>query len=440
MGKWTKACAVLALAVLGFARNAAAQSGDPSLQEIKDQLRQAQEAIQKQQAVIEALQRRLGQLEQAQAAPPVSTPVAHPSEVGSPSNSVALPASITWKDGQTIATFPKAEIRLSNRLQLRWVNDHLSGADRYLDDYSSFSIRRAKTTLTGWAYTKDLTFGLQVDWANANTAKGVLDDAYVNYDFTHGHGYFQLRAGQFKTPFGRQSIASTRTDMFADRSFVTYLFCGIRDVGLMAWGTLGPDKVKDLFEYRVGVFNGGGRSVYTNVDNKYQKNLRLMVSPWGSAGYDEDSPDITPKPKLSLAFEYEENDSRVKDTHGLYKLGSEYHTRGYDLMFRYWRVTAYGEYFDRTQTFYDDSQNGFTGVNAQVGFLAIPRRLELFLGYWGFDPNTAKRVNAQIERGAGVNWYFSGNNSKLQADYRRLHDDVTNKSTYELRCQYQIVF
>ena len=440
MWNWTKGRTILALVVLALAGNAAAQSGDPSLQEIKDQLRQAQEAIQQQQAVIEALQRRLGQLEQAQAAPPVSTPVAHPSEVGSPSNSVALPASITWKDGQTIATFPKAEIRLSNRLQIRWVNDHLSGADRYLDDYSSFSIRRAKTTLTGWAYTKDLTFGLQVDWANANTARGVLDDAYVNYDFTHGHGYFQLRAGQFKTPFGRQSIASTKTDMFADRSLVTYLFCGIRDVGLMAWGTLGPDKVKDLFEYRVGVFNGGGRSVYINVDNKYQKNLRLMVSPWGSTGYDEDSPDITPKPKLSLAFDYEENDSRVKDTNGLYKLGAEYHTRGYDLMFRYWRVTAYGEYFDRTSTTYDDRQTSFTGVNAQLGFLAIPRRLELFLGYWGFDPNTAKRVNAQVERGVGANWYFSGNNNKLQADYRRLHDDVTNKSTYELRCQYQIVF
>ena len=433
-----KLCAVLAIVVLGLSGNAAAQSGEPNLQELKDQLRQTQEAIQKQQAVIEALQQRLGQIEQAQAA--VSAKVEKPPVAPAAPKPPASGFSVTWKDGQTIATFPKAEIRLANRLQLRWVDDRLTDLGPYQDHYSAFSLRRAKTALTGWAYTKDLTFGLQVDWANANTVKGVLDDAYVNYDFTRGNGYFQVRAGQFKTPFGRQAIASTKADMFADRSFVTYLYCSVRDVGLMAWGSFGPSKVRDLFEYRVGVFNGQGRSVYTNVDNKFQKDFRFMVSPWGSAGYDEDTPDVTEKPKLSLAFDYEENDGRLKNKDGVYTLGNEYQTRGYDLMFKYWRVTAYGEYFDRDLTTFEDRQTASTGVNAQVGFLVIPRRCEVFLGYWGFDPSSNQRVNAQIERGVGVNWYFSGNNSKLQADYRRLHDDAANKSTYELRFQYQIVF
>ncbi len=440
MRTWMKGYAALAIVALSFAGRAMAQTGEPELQQMKEQLRQAQEAISKQQAVIEALQQRLSQLERAQAAQAPSGE--HQLQVAASATvrPAAPPVSATWKDGQTIVTFPKAEIHFSNRLQFRWTGDHTSNTNPYQDETSTFAIRRAKTTLTGWAYTKDLTFGLQVDWANANTAKGVLDDAYVNYDFTHGHGYFQVRAGQFKTPFGRQSISPTKANMFVDRSFVSYVFCSIRDVGLMAWGQFGPSGVADLFEYRVGVFDGGGRSVYTNADHKYQKDFRFVVSPWGSTGYDETTPAGITSPKLSLGFELEENDTRVKNTVGLYISGGEYRTKGYDLMARVWRFTAYGEYFDRSAADLHDLRTRSTGVNAQVGFLAIPNRCEVFLGYWGYDPNTDKTVNAQIERGVGMNWYFSGNNNKLQADYRRFHDDLARRSTYELRFQYQIVF
>ena len=418
-----------------------AQSVDENMEELKHELRQAQEALKSQQALIEALQKRVADLEAGQARPEAAAPgqpAPMQAAVSSPPSTPA-PFSASWKDGKTTFRFANAEVNLSNRLQYRWTNDTYDDPNQRAN--GAFAVRRFKSQITGWAYTKDLTFRLQVDWANANTSLGVLDDAWVQYDFTHGRQWFMLRAGQGKTPFGRQSIASTATDMFADRSFVTAAFCSIRDVGLTATGQFGPSAVKDLFEYSVGVYNGGGRSVYANPDGNYQTDYRLVVSPWGSTGYDEANPNGTPSPKLSLGFEYEHNDQRVRDGKTrLYKSGSEYATKGCDLMFKYRWFTAYGEYFDRTAYDLKNLGTNSTGVNAQLGFLLIPKRLELVVGRWDYDPNTGKLNDSQKQTGVGVNWYFNGFVNKLQADYRRLDSDTSKYRSYEFRLQYQLVF
>jgi hypothetical protein len=44
------------------------------------------------------------------------------------------------------------------------------------------------------------------------------------------------------------------------------------------------------------------------------------------------------------------------------------------------------------------------------------------------------------EWGLGTNVYFSGFNSKLQADWRKTSADKTGKDSYEFRVQYQIMF
>lgn len=417
------------------------QAPDPALEELKRQVQQAQEALQKQQEVIDALQKRIADLEKVQQASAATPPPAQVSTAPAPppAKGAAPSFSAAWKDGKTSFTFPGAELVLSNRIQARYLLADFQNPQ--LTDTGAFSIRRFKTCITGWAYTKDLTFRLQMDWANANTTLGVLDDAWVQYDFSHGRKWFMLRAGQGKTPFARQALASTATDMFADRSTVTYLFTSVRDVGLMASGQFGPASVPDLVEYGVGVFNGSGRSVYTNTRNQYKTDYRLVVSPWGSAGYDEANPNGTQAPKLSLAIDYESNDRRVRDSKtGLYKSGVEYGTTGYDLMFKYKWFTVYGEYFDRRSHDIHDEATGSTGFNAQLGFLLIPRRLEVFLGRWGYDPDSDKTANAQRETGLGASWYFKGFNSKLQADYRRLDNDVTEYRSYEFRLQYQLIF
>lgn len=412
-----------------------AQTPTDPIEELKIQLRHAQETLQQQQAVIESLQKRLDELEKNKGAPQAQQP---PLQASASAQAAPKSSPVSWKDGQTTFKFASAQINVSNRLQFRWTGDHYQ--DPAPIDQGAFAIRRFKTQVTGWAYTPDLTFRLQVDWANSNTSLGVLDDAYVQYDFTHGKGLFQLRAGQGKTPFGRQSLASTRTDQFADRSFVTTQFCSIRDVGVMATGQFGPSSAKDMFEYSVGLYNGGGRSVYTNADGKYQQDFRVMFSPWGSAGYDEANPYGSEKPRLSLGFEYERNDKRIRAQNSTPASGAMYHTVGYDLMFKYKWFTAYGEYFGRHNFDAKGVLTASNGLNAQLGFLVIPKKLELFAGRWSYEPNDAKFMDRQTETGIGANWYFSGFNSKLQADCRKIQNDASRYHSYEFRLQYQMVF
>ncbi len=423
------------------------QAPADALRDLKTQLKAAQDALEKQQALIQQLQERVDDLEKAdkaqkQAISGESSPLEGPAPNGlklttgrsEPDGGL----SVSWKDGCTTVAFPDAEIVFSNRLQFRWTGTN--PVDPAEPANGAFEVRRFKTQLVGWAYSRDLTFKLQVDWTHSNKSSGILDDAYVDYDFTHGRGLFQVRAGQFKTPFGRQSIASTKADMFPERSFVSYLFCAIRDVGLMAHGHFGPSTVSNLIEYDVGVFNGNGQGVYSNPNGKYQTDFRLVCSPWGTAGYDESNPSETPRPKLSLGVDYEHNDRRLRANDGTYASGFEYKTVGYDLLFKYHWLTAYGEYFDRILHDRMGARTESKGVNAQLGFLLIPRRLEVFLGRWTFDPAWASPGARLTASGIGAAWYFKGNACKLQADYQRQEDQATPYRTDVFRVQYQFVF
>lgn len=440
---WFLLCAALLTAGGVFG-----QTPEDALQDLKTQLKIAQDALAKQQALIERLQARVEELERADGKKAWDTSL-HPGRSERPApvaqalsagkNGSAQPPSVAWKDGRTTVAFSSAEIAVSNRLQFRWTGT--DPGDPAQTDTGAFDVRRFKTQVEGWVHSRDLTYKLQVDWTRSNHDSGILDDAYVDYDFTHGRGLFRLRAGQFKTPFGRQSIAPTKSDMFVDRSFVSSLFSRIRDVGLMAHGHFGPSSVPDMIEYDAGVFNGGGQGVYTNPDGKVQTDLRLVVSPWGSAGYDESNPYGTAEPRLSLGIDYEHNDQRVRDSKAnLYASGTEYTTTGYDLMFKYQWLTVYGEYFDRLCHDGRGARTESSGVNAQVGLLLVPRRLEVFLGRWTFDPAYSNLGDRRTATGIGATWYFRGNAYKLQADYQRLEDQTAPFRTHVFRVQYQFMF
>ena len=137
---------------------------------------------------------------------------------------VKLPFGVQYRMPGLRLSFPKAEINLSNRLQVRYTHESFDDIENppatlptSLEDKGSFRIRRFKTKFDGWIYSKDLTFELQLNWPDSSN---VLEDANLDYDFTGGKKLFRLKAGQFKAPFSQQQLTSSGNQQLVDRSIL----------------------------------------------------------------------------------------------------------------------------------------------------------------------------------------------------------------------------
>ncbi len=332
--------------------------------------------------------------------------------------------SVSWKNGKTTFDLSNAHLELSHRLQTRFSLLDQEGKPTT----GSFRIRRFKTKLEGWVYSKDLTFEMQRNWADDKP----LEDANVSYDFSHGQRLFVLKGGQFKVPFGRQELTSSGNQQFVDRSLVSTEFAKGRDIGVQLSGLAMGGKL----EWRVGAFNGAGRNATVNDNSKLQYDARLTWQPWGEVKYSESDVAASHKPLFALAGQYERNDRRGgSPTHNFL-----HETWGGDVTLAARGFFGFAEYFRRKQLRPHWTPQWAEGLTVQGGYFFVPSTLEVALRYAVLDPSDAARGDRAYERGLAVNYFFNHHAHKLQADVRRLHDERLHTKAWELRLQYQLIF
>ena len=337
--------------------------------------------------------------------------------------------TVDWKDGKTTITSKNAQLILSNRLQVRYTDENREVEPANDPDRGSFRIRRMKTKFEGWVYTKDLTYELQLNWADS---VNVLEDAVVNYDFTKGRKEFQFKAGQYKVPFGRQELTSSGSQQFVDRSTVSNTFARGRDIGVQVWGTPLAGKL----DWRVGAFNGNGRTVSRNDNDKLQQNARVTFQPFGDVKYSECDFDSTDKPLFAIAGQWESNNRHGATTSN----DIDREIVGGDVVFKFKGFFLFGELFEAT----DDPETGgdvdLGGFNVQAGYFIVRNKFEIAARFSELDPNDKINNNEQEERGLARNYFWNKHNHKLQADYRELEFKATDLTNKEVRLQYQIIF
>ena len=343
---------------------------------------------------------------------------------------------VSWKDGKTTIKSKSAELNISNRLQVRATDEDREIEPANDPDRTSFTIRRMRTKFDGWVYTKDLTYELQFDTAQQTN---LLQDANVNYDFTKGKKFFMVKAGQYKVPFGRQQQTSSGSQQFVDRSVVSDTYARGRDIGVQLWGTPYNSKI----DWRVGVFNGNGRTVTRNDNDDLQLNARLMWQPFGDVKYSESDFEASAKPLLALAVDYEGSTREVAAAGTTAAHQNEQSIIGYDVVFKFKGLSLFAENFERENdrslvTLADFDDAGFV---AQAGYFVIPQHFELALRYGDLDPNKDRDNDERLEKGVAVNYFWNKHNNKLQADYREIETQGTRTTKdKEVRLQYQIIF
>jgi phosphate-selective porin OprO/OprP len=298
----------------------------------------------------------------------------------------------------------------------------------------AFKVRRAKTSLDGWFWKREITYKLQLAWSGADAGTSTLtplEDARLTYDVSKT-GAFAVTIGQFKVPLGRQELTTSDAQQFVDRSLLSGEVTRGRDTGIMVGGLLKGGKL----EYQAGIFNGNPASRMTNDNQKFQYNARVVFQPLGALAYREGDIESSARPLVALAAQWEHNDLHgATNANDLLTI-----VLGAELAVKYRGFSLFGEYFHRDREPEQGPSFASPGFNVQAGVFVVPKRLEVALRLAGCDPSDALPGNDRREKGVAATYFIDGHDLKIQADFRRLEDDGLKRRSHVLRLQTQFVF
>ena len=343
-----------------------------------------------------------------------------------------------------------------------------------LQDVSQYQIRRMKIWMGGYAYTKDLTYLLQVDATQTsstpssgtgNAGAKFIDHAYLNYRVIDE---FQVLAGQTKVPFGRQWLTSSGALSFVDRSPASDAFRPGYDIGVKLNGKI----AKGLVNYDLGTYGGKGQGITSGTnDNSFA--ARVAVNPLGELAYSEADLDTTCRPLFSVGANYFYD--VVQYTRGATAAASTFETTNLNFMSSNGWLTAGNAFTRGIQT--EKVNVNLYGVDAavkwmgayavaeyllgqaegdrsgallraqgyfiQAGYCVLPKKLEVAARWSYVDPDRDAANDLRTEVGGAVSYYFNKHNLKLQADVANLHTQrsaTVQTDEMQYRMQAQLIF
>ena len=114
-------------------------------------------------------------------------------------------------------------------------------------------------------------------------------DIFINW---HAIPEANIKAGQWKAPFGLEQLMPDPTLLTIERSLPTGAITPERQLGVQIWGkpftNLWPQQ-KDLVTYYAGIFNGNGRNTTVNDNNNFMYVGRLELLPFKGKLFGQDS-------------------------------------------------------------------------------------------------------------------------------------------------------
>lgn len=145
----------------------------------------------------------------------------------------------------------------------RWAG--ANAADRFL-------LRRARLGVQA-QWSEPVSFKLEADFGNNSIGgrtgySAQLTDAFATYARSKA---FNVRAGQFKTPFGFEQLASDTRTFTIERSLPNDRLTLGRQVGLGAFGDLAGGRLS----YSTGLYNGNGANNGSNDNDNFLGVARL---------------------------------------------------------------------------------------------------------------------------------------------------------------------
>jgi hypothetical protein len=141
-------------------------------------------------------------------------------------------------------------LSINNQLQVHWVYSNIENAA----DTASFTVRRARTNLSGNVFSKNISYRLLLDGVDSGAAgDGNIKDAWVHWDFmSSDEGRIGLRVGQAKVFHGLEATGGSTGLFFVEKSSTTRSFTDGRSRGAWIHGQHAEKKLR----WDVGAQNG----------------------------------------------------------------------------------------------------------------------------------------------------------------------------------------
>ncbi len=412
------------------------------------QLKQMEESFQKQQEQIQALKNRVESLS-AEPAPVASKEeMIHTFEdylstdearkklgIGMPSGTAMFTPDEEKYSFVFRSNDEKYSLGIGGRMQFRYTfkdNDEDFGKE----DRNDMDVRRARLCLGGNIYSKMTHYYIEMDGDSFDIG---VRDFYVYWTPMEE---LNAKLGYFKVPFNQQRMTTSAKLLLQDRAIASEQFDQDRDYGFDIYGK----PFEGHIEYHAAMFQGAGeddedRGTEDNLNNELMYVFNIRFNPFGKYDtVDESDLKYTDKFKASVAASVvinpKEQDEKLVDSDGI--LGVV------ELSMKYRGASWHNEYFMRS----DDPESGgetvqSNGFFSQAGYFVIPKKLEVAARYSMLDTDTDAANDLQREYTGGINYYFKGHRSKIQADvghYETEMGDLDDLNENRIRMQYQITF
>jgi phosphate-selective porin len=323
------------------------------------------------------------------------------------------------------------------------------GDSRFTSGNDRFYLRRARLNATG-KFLEELDFRLEMDLAgslsNTTGLRAQMTDGYINWN---RYAAFNVRAGQFKTPFGFEQLYGDPRLLTLERSLANDRLTLGRQIGVQAAG----DLLDKRLSYAVGAFNGNSVNNNFNDNDKFTWAGRLAGTPWqrgtgdramswsvGGNGFTGDDAGLSQPSE----FRFDATPATA-DRDNLFT--GERRGLGLDTQllagpFELWAEALRVRWkpADRRPRAELDSDGWYLQGACYVLPAQLEKRLQVVAKYETFDPDRDTEDNETDTVTLGVNYYLKGHELKLMADYLRVDSAGRTGTDNKLLARLQVAF
>jgi hypothetical protein len=317
----------------------------------------------------------------------------------------------------------------------------------------SLGIRRSRIKVSGHGFRPWLAYAMEYDVGNSVLLNYTLD--------VNRWDQFRIKVGQWKAVYSRERVVSSGRQQQADRSIVNRIFTIDRQQGVSFYGRLAEGTAADIM-YDFSVLTGTGRGNPVNDDDNLMYMGRLQWNPLG-----RDVPmrggDLgrSENPALSIALGGVTNQSPCTrfSTSGCgrlngFEVGEEGQFRVNQAIVEtafIWKGFSWAQEFHwkSIEDTFTDVVTDLDGNYVQAGYFFseafdwFPEPLELG-ARWAFSNTDGDNPDSRVDEYTfAVNWFFSGHDNKLTAEYAHFNfsDDVPEDvAGGRFRLQWDIQF